>query len=312
MRFADDVLLFAKTRRSLQIMITGLQVATGAAGLQLHPEKTKVITNGQHATQSYVTIPDGKIEILSPETAVKYLGKQLAMENMHETDFNHRISAAWACFGRHRTELTNKAYALKDRLRLFSATVTPTALYGCETWVLKQEQQRRLKTTQRKMLRAVLGAKRRVMDSSDSSRDSAFSADDSSSDDQELEPWPEFLKRPAKMVGAKLENSKIDDWSTLWRKRQWRWAGKLLHKSHHKWSYRVLLWDPPADCGNGGRRMRARPRKRWEDDLKQFLKSIGKDGSWEEVATLLEEWRALEGQFLSHWDISSSNPALEE
>jgi len=220
---------------------------------------------------------------------------------MHDTDFNQRMSAAWACFGHHRGELTNKAYALKDRLRLFSATVTATALYGCETWVLRVAQQKRLKTTQRKMLRAALGAKRRIIASSASSVDSVFSASSKSGDEQNLEPWPEFLKRTAKMVDAQLQNTRLDDWCTLWRKRQWRWAGKLIQQSHHKWSFKALFWEPVVDCTNGCRRSRARPRKRWDEDIKSFLHSQGKDGPWREVAASPNDWRALEDNFVSYW-----------
>ena len=75
-------------------MLTDLKAAAGEAGLQLHPEKTKVITNGKHAVQSHITIPDGKIDILPEDQAVKYLGKTLAMIGMQDAEKDHRIQAA--------------------------------------------------------------------------------------------------------------------------------------------------------------------------------------------------------------------------
>ena len=249
---------------------------------------------------SKIAIQEGAIDILSPEGAVKYLGKQIAMENMHETDFKRRMSAAWACFGRHRVELTNKNYALRDRLRLFTATVTATALYGCETWVLKLDQQKRLKTTQRKMLRAVLGVRRTVIVSSSSSANSEVSSGSLSSEEQELGPWALFLKRTAKMVEAQLEKTKLKDWCTLWRRRQWKWAGKVVQESRHKWSFKALLWDPVVDCTNCAGRARARPRKRWEDDIKNAVKTAlpEETRSWQELAKDVQRWRQIEELFV--------------
>ena len=84
LRFADDVLLFARSRRSIQIMLKDLQVAAAEAGLQIHPEKSKVITNGRRATTSKITILDGAIDVLQEHESFKYLGKRIGMTGMHE------------------------------------------------------------------------------------------------------------------------------------------------------------------------------------------------------------------------------------
>ena len=50
---------------------------------------------------------------------------------------------------------------MKDRLMLFNATVTPTVLYGCGCWVMIDARERKLRTTQRRMLRWIVGVGRR-------------------------------------------------------------------------------------------------------------------------------------------------------
>ena len=155
--------------------------------------------------------------------------------------------------------------------------------------------------SERKMVRAILGAKRRVIASSASSADSIASAASKSSDEQELEPWPEFLKRTAKIVDVQLQKANLEDWGTLWRKRQWRWAGKLIQQSRHKWSLKALQWEPVVDCTNGARRSRARPRKRWDDDMKSFLTSRNMDCAWQVVAASSTQWGALEAEYLQYW-----------
>lgn len=63
-----------------------------------------------------------------------------------------------------KQELTGHRYSLRDRLRLFHGTVTPTILYGCEAWTLTSELENRLRRTQRQMLRMILHAPRRRHD----------------------------------------------------------------------------------------------------------------------------------------------------
>ncbi|CAF4821695.1 unnamed protein product [Pieris macdunnoughi] len=46
LRFADDIVLFAKTPADLSKMINDLASESAKAGLKLNPEKTKIMTNG--------------------------------------------------------------------------------------------------------------------------------------------------------------------------------------------------------------------------------------------------------------------------
>ena len=190
-------------------MLEDLQEESANQGLLLHPDKTKVLTNAPTSTTK-LKIKSDYIDILSREESLKYLGRRLSMVGLHETELSKRIQAAWATFTRHREELTNKKYALSSRLRLFNATVGATALYGSESWTLKIDQQRRLRTTQRKMLRAILGAKRRVLSagSEASSEEVNMEAEDlqrPDTDAEELEPWKDFIKRATDSVEDRLQ-----------------------------------------------------------------------------------------------------------
>ena len=160
------------------------------------------------------------------------------MDGLHDEELNNRIRAAWATFTRHRQELTNKKYPLRCRLRLFEATVGATVLYGCEAWTLKLDQQKRLRTTQRKMLRMILGMKRRVLkyEGEDQNTDGTESAsEDTDTSEDSLEPWSDFLKRATRAAEDRLAATNQEEWITLWRRRQWRWAGKLARPSMDKW-----------------------------------------------------------------------------
>ncbi len=164
LRFADDVLLFASTQKQLMTMRSELKAEAGSCGLKLHPDKTKVLTNAAvvsgRTAASRAKLDEDDVENLDADEAAKYLGRKVCFKDFHEVELESRITAAWRCFHKHKQELTSRQYPLCDRLRLFDSTVTSTVLYGCEAWTLKIDQQKRLRTTQRKMLRTVLGAKR--------------------------------------------------------------------------------------------------------------------------------------------------------
>ena len=282
-------------------MLEDLASESAKHGLHLHPDKSKVLTNSSRATSETLKVLHMQIAVLDPRASLKYLGRKLCMVGLHDEELNNRISAAWATFTRHRDELTNKKYPLRCRLRLFEATVGATALYGCEAWTLKLEQQRRLRTTQRKMMRAILGMKRRVVASSADSGSSDLSSNslaESDASEGDLEPWSEFLKRAAKTVECRISAAKQEEWLTQWRRRQWRWAGKLMRTDVHKWSQKVMKWSPLLHGKKSVYRAQSRPLKRWDTDLSDFMTDQTIDGTWQDVAQDVSKWATYEARFV--------------
>ena len=202
------------------------------------------------------------------EAKLKWLGRKISFHDPHECELSNRIAAAWGAFSKHKEELTNKKYRLADRMRLFEAVVTSTMLYGCETWTLRVEQQRRLGVVQRKMIRMIMGAKRRRLDivlpDGACPLPSSSTPEDS---DAILEPWPDFLRRAARMAEEQLSRAGLEERSTTWRRRQAKWAADLQGRHAHKWAGIATAWQPPlhARCASG--RRQARPKKRWIDDI---------------------------------------------
>eukprot|EP00973_Karenia_brevis_P077965 10830786-Karenia_brevis.AAC.1 len=110
LRFADDVLLLGRTRKQVEHMLTDLNTEAGMHGLKLHPDKTKVLTNTQGGRrqnkQTFLDIAGLKIEILRLTGSVKYLGRQLTFDRIHETELDNRINAGWKKVGIYKEELT--------------------------------------------------------------------------------------------------------------------------------------------------------------------------------------------------------------
>jgi len=174
LRFADDILLLSTSLPHITAMLTDLSIEAGKIGLQLHPDKTKILHNRIHNTLrtnalSQVRANGMDIEILPATGSTKYLGRKLSFTDPHRTELENRISYAWKRFFMLKQELTGRHYSLSDRLRLFHGAITPTILYGSEAWTLTVDLENRLKRIQRQMLRMILHAPRRRINSEDRS-----------------------------------------------------------------------------------------------------------------------------------------------
>ena len=55
-------------------------------------------------------VEDVKIEILTRNESVKYLGQKISFHHQETTEIRNRIRAAWATFRKYRQELTSKHY----------------------------------------------------------------------------------------------------------------------------------------------------------------------------------------------------------
>ncbi len=88
-----------------------------------------------------------------------------------------------------------------------------------------------------------------------------------------------------------IKKGAVSDWVVEQRRRKWRWAGHIVRMKGLRWTVRMLHWIPV-----GGERSRGRPATRWEDELKEFAKSLGK--KWEDCAADRGLWGSLEASFV--------------
>ena len=98
------------------------------------------------------------IDVLNCENHAMHLGRALRMTDMHDEELRNRSTKALAKFSIYRNELLDRDIPVKYRLKLFEAVITPTMLHSSGTWIMTSERQRRLRTTQHRMLRMMLGS----------------------------------------------------------------------------------------------------------------------------------------------------------
>ena len=246
----------------------------GATGLQLHPDKTKIMHNMEdrvsRTTPEYTDVGGLSIEVLPFAGTQKYLGRMFTFSDSTEVEVEARIKAAWKKFGIFKSELTSRSYSLHDRLRLFSGTVTPTFLYGSACWTITRSLEQRIRSTQRKMLRMIFRVPRRRLradsspgtctsedahvhesstseDQSEGSTSSTTSSDTdsttpsgSSNSSGGLEPWHEWIQRATRYAMQQMEANGYDEWVVLQRRYKWDLAQHLVTTDRHKWSNAAL------------------------------------------------------------------------
>ena len=261
-RYADDILLMAKTREELVSMLELLIDELAKVGLNLNTSKTKLLTTDSTIfrpnTSAVAQVGNSFLHILGPHESHKYLGRKLSFgsNTRCDTEIANRIAAAWAQFHKRRKTFANKSVSLKLRLKLFVSTVSPCALYGLGALTFTNRQLRTLEHAQRRMLRTIVGWVR-----------------------IEDEPWHETMSRMKTRVDAALRLHPVPAWGDEVLKRKWLWAGKVGQMSADRWPRILYEWDPREFEQTPGNRhptrQRGRPRTRWEDDINGFSRSLG-------------------------------------
>jgi len=101
-----------------------------------------------------------EIKVLDGSDSERYLGRKLSLQQYHEIEFNNRLASGWAAFFKFKGALCDRGLPLKQRIRLFEATVTPCVLYACSASTTSAEIQRQLRSTKMRMLRRMVRAAR--------------------------------------------------------------------------------------------------------------------------------------------------------
>jgi hypothetical protein len=159
------------------------------------------------------------------------------------------------------------SYIKKLKIKIYKTVILPVVLHGCETWSLAWGEEHRLRVFENTVLRKIFGPKR-----------------------EEDGSW------------RKLHNDELHDLYSLpnvvrvFKSRRMRWAGHVACMGKGRGAYRVLVGRPK------GKRPLARPRHRWEDNIKMGLRETGIDGAnWIRLAQDRVQWQAFVNMVMNLW-----------
>ena len=247
-RFADDILLFAKSLDEIIMMLEFLKEELAEAGLEMHPDKTKIMTSDGENTVNVIDIHGMMIWILKEDAAHRYLGRLLNLHSKRRVkiELDNRFKSAWAAFHKHRKWLVNQYVPVGLRLRLFDAVVSPSVLFALSVLPVGKCDLQQLQVLQRRMLRLIVGWRR--IDGED---------------------WAITMHRMKKRISDALSHHKIDDWQDKMLRHRWKFAIHVVQNSKMKWPYELSRWIPARDVSAEYQphRLRGRPALRWDDQL---------------------------------------------
>ena len=164
------MLLCATSFHAACAMLGDLMEEAAKCGLDVHESKTKILWNGQgtgtKCTQT--TVQNRSFDVLGEQGSTMYLERSFSFKDTTDVEMRNRVSTAWTKLSIYRSELTSQF--IERKLKLFWAVVEPTLLYGCCccccccccSWTMTRAREQLIQTTQRKMLRKILGCRRQV------------------------------------------------------------------------------------------------------------------------------------------------------
>ena len=147
-------------------------------------------------------------------------------------------------------------------------TVTQTALWCCESWLITQKEKQLLQTTQNAMLRRIAGPRRRPD-----------------------EDWLDWIKRSTRFALCTARDCGIRFWHEAHLQSKWTWAGHVVRMQGDRLARRAAEWRDSQWQGTelqlpSSLRIRRPARTRWfrwEDELKRYA-AYANWQSWQGVA----------------------------
>ena len=143
-RYADDIMLYAKSLKELveiaEILIEELSVV----GLILNASKTKILHSNiedDHFGLDFIDISGDFVRILHDDKFHKNLGRHISLskEQRIQCELKHRRKIGWYAFQKHQKYILNRHISLQRRLHYFDVCVRPAILFGLAVFPLRSQ-----------------------------------------------------------------------------------------------------------------------------------------------------------------------------
>jgi hypothetical protein len=156
--YAGDVNLVSRSALMLSEAFKQLECESKNAGLTINESKTKYMINSRNKVRFQnvrsLNVGSHKFERVDK---FKYLGSLVTENSENSTEIKIRIAAGNRCYFSLIKLLKSRAVARNTKVRMYRTIIRPVVTYGSETWYLTANDNRSLRTWERKMLRKIYG-----------------------------------------------------------------------------------------------------------------------------------------------------------
>ena len=145
------------------------------------------------------------------------------------------------CYHSVQNLLSSRLLFKNLKIKIYRTIILPVVLYGCETWPLTLREERKLRVSEKMVLRRIFGPRRE------------------------------------EVTGEcrRLHNEELNDLCSssnivrVIKSRRMRWVGHVARMGEKMGVYRFLVGKPE------GKRPLGRPRRRWVDSIRMDLQDVG-------------------------------------
>ena len=198
--------------------------------MEVSTEKSKVMLNSREEACAKITMNG---EALENVDKFKYLGATLTKDGSSIQEIRIRIASATSAMTRLSKIWQSSNISFKTKYRLFRSLVISIFLYGCETWTVLKESEKRIQSFENKCHRKLLGISWR-----------------------ERKTNEHVQEKMKSLVGQQ------EPLLATVKRRKLQWFG---HISRHNSLAKTIMQGTLA-----GQRTRGRPRKNWQHNIVQW------------------------------------------
>ena len=153
LRFADDIVCIEDNLDEIENMLRELAEASKKCGLKMNMQKTKIVRN-LHVPHRTISV--NGIQIEEVEEYI-YLGQRFSLkEKSQEQEIKRRIKLGWCQYGKLSNIMRGNIPICLKR-KVFNQCITPTIVYGAETWAMTTKLEKKIAAAQHNMERNMLG-----------------------------------------------------------------------------------------------------------------------------------------------------------
>ena len=154
-RFADDIDALAEEEQELEALVESLDKTCTRYKMEISAEKTKLMTNSANGIQREIKVKGQK---LGTVTSFKYLGAVVS-DDGSKPEILSRIAQATAALTKLKPIWRDNNISLGSlgsKVKLMHSLVISIFLYGCESWTLTAELEKRMQAFEMRCFRRLL------------------------------------------------------------------------------------------------------------------------------------------------------------